>query len=118
MATNYYDADDYFFVKSETNTLKVSVQLGQEMSGGYLIFHGKQLIGVNEGTMLNQKDFIDDWITVAIIIKDTPTDDNWGSVMVTLQEDSQIPKSFGPYRNFMAQNIDTVSYIIKVKIRK
>ena len=34
MATTYYDADDYYFIKSETNLLKIGVKLGEEMDAG------------------------------------------------------------------------------------
>ena len=65
-----------------------------------------------------QKEFIDDWITVSVVIKDQLEKLSWGSVMITLQEDNQIPKTFGPYRRKMEKNLDTLCYTIKIKIRK
>ena len=117
MATAYYDADDFYFVKSSTNQIRLSVGLGQEMNGGYLIFHGDQLIAANADGFLKQQNFIDDWLTVSVIMKDKPDNRNWASVILTLQEDSQIPKTFGPFRKEMEKSIDTICYTFKIKIR-
>jgi hypothetical protein len=118
MATTYYDADDFYMLNSEVNELKLSVQLGEGMSGGYLIFHGDELMGANTEARISKREFVGTWITITIIIKDKPGNLSWASVMATLQEDSQIPKSFGPYRRKMEKHLDTVCYTIKIKIRK
>lgn len=118
MSTAYYDADDFYMLKSETNMIKIDVQIGTGLIGGFFVFNGTGLIGVNEDCVLRKNEvFSGSWITVSAVIKDEPGNEDWASVIVTLQEDSQIPKTFGPYRRKMDGNIDTVCYTFKIEIR-
>jgi hypothetical protein len=118
MATIYHDAEDFYNLKSEANVLLLSVQLGQEMNGGYLIFNGDKLIGANMQATITKEEFKDTWLTLSVVIKDNSEKVNWASVLFTLQEDSQIPKNFGPYRRKMEANLDTCCFTIKIKIKK
>lgn len=118
MATIHYDADDFYMLKSEANEVKLRVQIGEELAGAFLIFNGTEFIGANTVAVIGKADYLDAWITISVVIKHQPERHSWASVMVSLLEDSQIPKTFGPYRRKMEEHVDTVCYTLKINIRK
>jgi hypothetical protein len=116
MATTYYEADDFYQLKSQTNEIKIFVKFGETCCGGFLIFHDGRFIDANSGAKIACKDIVGTWITINVILKDDSKKFSWASVLINIQEDSSIPKMLGPYRRNIEKHIDTVCFMIKIKI--
>jgi hypothetical protein len=116
MAITYYEADDFYQLKSITNEIKIFVTFGETCCGGFLIFHDGRFIGANSGVKIDCKEIIDTWITINVILKEDSNKFSWGSVLINIQEDSSIPKMLGPYRRNIEKHVDTVCFTIKIKI--
>jgi hypothetical protein len=116
MAITYYEADDFYQLKSQTNEIKIFVTFGETCCGGCLIFHDGALIGANTNVMIDCKDIMDTWITINVVLKEDTNKMSWASVLINIQEDSSIPKMLGPYRRNVEPHMDTVCFTIKIKI--
>lgn len=117
MATTYYDAEDFLDINAGLFPLTISVQLGDGQGGGYLIFNGSHLIGINNEAVIGTIEDIQEWLTVTATIKDKLEETNWTSITVTIKANNrQQPYSFGPYKREAEKHLDTVGYTIKIKM--
>jgi hypothetical protein len=116
MANTYYEADDFYVLKSEINEIKLFVQFGETCCGGYLIFFDGNLVNANSPAMIECKEMLGKWITVNVVMRDDQHKFDWASVLITLQEDSSIPKMLGPYRKRMEEGNDSICFTIKINI--
>jgi len=84
MATIYHDAQDIYMLKSELNSLTISVENENENENehsGYFIFNDAKLVGPNKpGEIYKGADCVDNWITVVAVIKDRLAETNWTSL--------------------------------------
>lgn len=119
MATIYHDAQDIYKLKSELNSLTISVESGEEEGAGYFIFNDAKLVGPNKpGQIYKGADCVDNWITVVAVIKDKLTETNWTSLSISFKEEGERQVTFGPYKREVEQHLDTVVYTIKIKVKE
>ena len=119
MATIYHDAEEIYSLKSELNSLTISVEIGDGQGGGYLIFNDTKLVGVNKPAEIYKgADCLDNWITVVAAIKDKLTQTNWTSISISFKEQGERLVTFGPYKREVEKHLDTVVYTIKIKVKK
>ena len=117
MATSYYDAEDFFTINAEQFPLTISVQLGDGQGGGYLIFNGTDLVGINTEATIDTIEAISEWITVTATIKDKLEETNWTSITITLKANNKRKlQTFGPYKREVEKHLDTVGYTVKLKM--
>lgn len=116
MATTYYEAEDFFKINATYFPLKITVHLGDGQGGGYLIFNGTNLVGINDAAVIDTIENISEWVTVAATIKDKLEETNWTSITITLTTNKQQIHTFGPYKREVEKHLDTVGYTVKIKM--
>lgn len=116
MATTYYDAEDFLHINAGHFPLTVSVQPGDGQGGGYLIFNGSQLVGINNKAIIGSIEDTQEWLTVTATIKDKLGETNWTSITITLKANGQQIYTFGPYKREAEKHLDTVGYTIRIKM--
>ncbi|MFL9844393.1 hypothetical protein [Flavobacterium rhizosphaerae] len=119
MAIIYYDAEDFCNVSQASFPLTISVKIGDGQGGGYLIFNGIDLISTNAPGTIHSINEADQWVTVAVTVKDKLLETNWTSMTVYLQNANQEERiKFGPYKKEVPQHLDTVCYTLQLKLNK
>lgn len=119
MATTKYEADEQFYAHQHCFPLKISVHIGDGQGGGFLIFNGTELIGVNAAANINSGQDASEWITITATIKDKLEETNWTSITVELKEANRpAPTIFGPYSRELSNHLDTIIYSIKIKMKR
>lgn len=118
MATTRYEADELLKVSTESFPLTVSVHIGNGQGGGYLIFKGTDLIGVNRKAVIANLDNVGEWVFITVTIKDKLEETNWTSVTVFVEEhNSRSAIKLGPYSKELENHLDTIIYAIKLKMQ-
>lgn len=119
MATTTYEADEQFYAQDHCFPLTITVRIGDGQGGGYLIFNGTDLVGINDHAIITRSADAAEWITITATIKDKLEETNWTSVTVELQETNKpMPTIFGPYSRELSNHLDTIIYSIKIKMKR
>lgn len=119
MATTRYEADELLQLSANSFPLTISVHIGNGQGGGYLIFKGTALIGVNHEAVIAQQNDVDEWIFITVTIKDKLEETNWTSVTVFIEEHNKpVPIKLGPYSRELENHLDTIIYAIKLKMQR
>lgn len=114
MSTTYLEIEDKYTPSNDNNDIIVSVNIGDGQSGAYLVFLNQTLKGANaEANIGKRNDVIDKRTIISATVTDVLEETNWTSVTVTITQGAN-KKVYGPYSKQVAQNLDTVCYIIKI----
>jgi hypothetical protein len=114
MAITYVQIDDRYKPKTNTENIRVLVQIGDGQPGGYLIFLNQSLMGTNQEVSIGKAvDVLGKRILVSATVVDQLEETNWTSATVIIQEGAE-RTVYGPYSKEAEKHLDTICYIIKI----
>jgi hypothetical protein len=114
MAIIYVEVEDKYKPKTVDKDIEVAVTVGDAQTGAYMIFLEKKLKGANKSAKMGKAaDVIGKRTIVSATVVDKLDETNWTSLTITITEGTNSTK-YGPYSKQVAQNYDTVSYIIQI----
>jgi hypothetical protein len=114
MAVTFVEIEDRYQPKTKTLPIEAQVVIGDGQHGAYLIFLDQELKGNNDTAVLGNAAAVKDKRTVvSATVVDTLEETNWTSITVTIKE-GENKTVYGPYSKEVAENMDTVCFIIKI----
>jgi hypothetical protein len=114
MAVTFVEIEDRYQPKTKTLPLEAQVVIGDGQHGAYLIFLDQELKGNNASAVLGNATAVKDKRTiVSATVVDTLEETNWTSITVIIKE-GENETVYGPYSKEVAENMDTVCFIIKI----
>jgi hypothetical protein len=118
MATINKNFEETLTLKSEANSILISVKTGDGQGGSYLIYNGNKRIGVNKTAKIEKGSNCSENISIVVIIKDKLPDTNWTSATIIIKEENQPTITYGPYQQEVLNDFDTIIYGIDIKVEK
>ncbi len=114
MAVTFVEIEDRYQPKTKTLPIEAHVTIGDGQNGAYLIFLDQQLKGNNDMAVLGNAAAVKGKRTiVSATVVDTMDETNWTSLTVTIKEGNN-ETVYGPYSKEVAENLDTVCFIVKI----
>jgi hypothetical protein len=118
MATNNKEINETFTLKSQANSITISVKTGNGQGGSYFIYNGYGRIGVNKTGKIEKGSNCSETLTVVVVIVDKLTDTNWTSATVIIKEENEPTITFGPYQQEVQNDFETIIYSFNIKVEK
>ena len=116
MSVIYKDYSDSYTIQSASQSINVSVTIGDGQTGSYSIFLGKALMGTNDTANIGTKATVaGQKATIVTTVMDTLEETNWTSATITVTEgNTGVSKTFGPLSEQVPQNQDTCIYTLQI----
>ena len=116
MATIFVEADEKYKVSNDHAKISIDAKKYNPQGGAYSFFLDEDYLGSNKEKRIGiGKNLEDKTITISFTIKDKLEETNWTSIKVFIKEDDVIKKEY-EYSKEAEKHLDTVQYLIKVKI--
>ena len=116
MATVYVEVDEKYKISNHDAKISIDAKKYDGQGGAYSFFINENYLGSNKEKRVGiGKNLNDKTITISATIKDKLEETNWTSIKIFIKEDDDIKKEY-EYSKEAEKHLDTVQYLIKIKI--